>query len=125
MAARTATTAQLRVHWESSNAQPRVTLARQVRGRTLERAVGPRGRLTLVEAAAILRRPVREVRRSIRTGFLRACADGRHVTLAACHQFLIEERADGEAAVALMEKVRRGEMALIPWEQVHRELGLD
>lgn len=122
---RTPTTPKLRVQWESRNSSPRVVLARQLRGRTLERTVGPRGRLTFEEAAAVLERPVREVRRSIRTGFLRACPDGRHVTLAACHQFLVEEREDGEAAVAVMDKVRRGEMALIPWEKVHRELGLD
>lgn len=77
------------------------------------------------EAAAVLARPVREVRRSIRTGFLRACPDGRHVTLAACHQFLVEEREDGETAVAAMEKVRRGETAVSPWEQVRQQLGLD
>ena len=125
MATGTPTAPRLSVHWENRNSSPRITLARQVRGRTRERVVGPRGRLTLEEAAAVLQRPVREVRRSIRTGFLRACTDGRHVTLAACHQFLVEEREDGEAAVTVMEKVHRGEMALIPAEQVYKELGLE
>lgn len=127
MAQGTAAAPRFHVRWEerSSNSTPSITLARRVRGQTVQRVVAPRGRLTLPEAAAVLERPLREVRRSIRTGFLRACADGRHVTVAACHQFLRGEREDGEAAMAAMDKVRRGEARVTPWEQVRRELGRD
>lgn len=105
----------------------RVTLVRTVRGQELERVVGPRGRLTLAEAAAVLDRPEREVRRAITGRFLAAQRDRGQVvvTLAACDRFLREEREDGEGALAALEEMRRTGARPIPSEQVFRELGLE
>jgi hypothetical protein len=105
----------------------RVTLVRTVRGRERERVVGPRGQLTLAEAAAVLDRPVAEVRKDIRAGFLRARRDRGQavVTLAGCDRFLREEREDGEGALAALEEMRRTGARPIPSEQVFRELGLE
>lgn len=94
----------------------RVTLGHTVRGRELERVVGPRGRLTLAEAAAVLDRPAAEMRKDIRAGFLRALRDRGQVvvTLAACDRFLREEREDGEDALAALEAMRRTGQRPIP-----------
>lgn len=45
------------------------------------------------------------------------------VTVAACRQFLDEEREDGEAALRAAERIRRGEAKLIPYEEVKKRLG--
>ncbi len=88
-------------------------------GRTVERALGPRGLLDLDEAAEALGRSRAEVLRAIRAGFLRATrrqtpgARARRrlfVTVQACVDFLREERADIEVAR------RAGREQAIPWE---------
>ncbi len=94
-------------------------------GRTIERALGPRGLLDLDEAATVLGRPRDEVLRAIRAGFLRAtqrqisgARGGRrlYVTVQACVGFLREERADVEAAR------RAGRERAIPWEIARQRL---
>jgi hypothetical protein len=83
------------------------------------RELGPRVRLTLDEAAEVLKRPRAEVVRAIRAGFLRVCRRNgrRYVTVQACAAFLREERADWDVA-----RTRRG-APTVPFEQVLRELG--
>ncbi len=97
-----------------------MTLVRESRGRRLERKVGPRGLLTLEEAAAVLARPVTMVRQSIRAGFLHARRTGGHlvVTLGACQRYLRDEVED-RAAIHARRHQRR-----YPAEEVHAELGL-
>jgi hypothetical protein len=97
-----------------------VTLVRDVRGRRLEREVGPRARLTVEEAAAVLDRPVAAVRIAIRAGFLRVRQVGGRamITLAECQRYLREESED-RAAVRARRQQRR-----YPAEKVHARLGL-
>src|SRR5713226_4272943 len=97
----------IRVYRKTRSA-PRVTLVRENRGRSFQREVGPRGLLTIEEAAAVLDRPVAAVRQSIRAGFLRAQRIGGHlvVTLAACHRYLREE-AEDRAAIRARRHQRR------------------
>lgn len=123
MTTRAAARPKHRAWWDNPPGIVRVTVRR--RGR--EQVLGPHGVLTLAEAADLLGRPVHEVRQAIRTGFLRTRRRGPQlvVTPAACRQFLNEERADGEAAVAALEEMRRTGAKPIPAEQVHRELGLE
>ncbi len=94
------------------------TIVREaVGGRGRRRKVGPRARLTLDEAAAVLGRPREYVERAVRAGFLRPVPDSRrHVTLRACVKFLQEEECDGRIAQ------ERGGEATIPAEEVYREL---
>jgi hypothetical protein len=94
-------------------------------GRVEQRELGPRDVLTVAEAAAILKRPVSEVRKDIRARFLRATRrKGRVVvTVAACREFPDEEREDGEAVLNVAERIRRGEARLIPYEEVKKKLG--
>jgi hypothetical protein len=68
----------------------------------------------------VLERPPAVVLRSIRAGFLRARREGRRisVTLAACQQFLREERDD----IAYIQ-ARRNQRKY-PAEEVHAELAL-
>ena len=115
----------LRAAWRTKVREPRVTLRREARGRVEERELGPRDVLTLEEAAAILKRPVSEVQRDVRARFLRATRrKGRvMVTVAACRQFLDEERGDGEAALRVAERIRLGEAKLISYEEVKKRLG--
>lgn len=86
----------IRVLWPNP-AELRATLIHVTpSGRERERHVGPRAALTLAEAAAVLDHSRDEVRRAIRTGFLRA---GRRsgrlvVTLGACHRYVRELQAD-------------------------------
>lgn len=98
-----------------------------MRGQTLEREVGPNDLLTLAEAAAVLERPVADVRRAIRTRFLPARRRRRQVlvTVAACHRFLREEREDGQDAVAAVERARRTGAQPLSSDHVFRELGLE
>ena len=110
--------------WHQPRAALLVTIERQVGNRTRARDVGPRGLLDLDEAATVLARPREAVRRSIRSGFLRAARRGRCplVTLKACIDFLAEERADGKAAQTVLARARaRGEQP-IPADEVHRRL---
>ena len=102
-----------------------MTLTRGVRGRVEARELDARDVLTLEEAAAVLKRPVDEVRKDIRTRFLRATRrKGRVVvTVAACHQFLAEEREDGEAALEAAERIRRGEERLVSYAEAKKRLG--
>jgi predicted DNA-binding protein len=102
-----------------------VTLRLEMRGRVEQRELGPRDVLTVTEAAAILKRPVNEIRKDIRARFLRTTRrKGRvMVTVAACRQFLDEEREDGKAALDAAERIRRGEARLIPYEEVKKRLG--
>lgn len=118
----------IRASWhQPTGPVPRVTLARIVRGVPVERTVGPRGLLTLEEAAAVLDRPIREVRKDIRTAFLPARRhEGRLVvTVAACYRFLVEEREDGQGACAALEEMRRTGQRPIPYERVRQEAGLE
>jgi hypothetical protein len=96
-----------------------------MRGRVEQRELGPRDVLTIAEAAAILKRPVSEIRKDIRARFLRATRrKGRvMVTVAACRRFLDEEREDGKAALDAAERIGRGEAGLIPYEEVKKRLG--
>lgn len=131
MARATSSTSSPRVQgrWENTGttAAPRAVLTRTIRGEPRERQVGPRAKLALDEAAALLNCPVSYVRCAIRTKFLRAARDRGHVvvTLAACRRFLDEEREDGEAAVAARAGRRRTGAARISSDQVFRELGLE
>ena|SRR2546425_12570231 len=115
----------LRAAWHTEAGEPRVIFRREVRGRVEERSLGPRDVLTLEEAATILKRPVNEIRKDIRTRFLRTTRrKGRLVvTVGACRQFLDEEREDGEAAIRVAERIRRSETKLIPYEEVKKRLG--
>ncbi|MBI2203349.1 MAG: hypothetical protein HYU41_05800 [Candidatus Rokubacteria bacterium] len=45
------------------------------------------------------------------------------VTVAACHRFLVEEREDGNAAAAAMERMRRAGAKPISSARVFQELG--
>lgn len=96
------------------------TIVREAAGRRARRRkVGPRARLTLEEAAAVLGRPREYVQRAVQTGFLRPVRDSRrHVTLGACINFLREEEHEGRIA-----REREGEPT-IPAEEVYRELGI-
>lgn len=112
--------AQTRIHvfWENP---PRgaLTVERALpSGRTVERALGPRGLLDLDEAAAVLGRPRDQIIRAIRAGFLRARRRGqqRYVTVQACMDFLREERADIRAQEQTLERVRAGRERVIRWE---------
>lgn len=89
------------------------------RGQT-EREVGPRGLLTIEEAAAFMGRSPAAVQRSIASGFLPARRRGRDlvVTLAACDRYLRQE-AEDIAAVRRRRHQRR-----IPGVRVHARLGL-
>jgi hypothetical protein len=111
--------------WHANAREARVTLRREVRGRVEERTLGPLDVLTLNEAAAILRRPVTEIRRDIRGGFLRAARrKGRVVvTVAACRQFLDEEREDGAATLRVADRIRGGDAKLIPYEEIKKRFG--
>lgn len=118
----------VRVEW--SNPRPRswlkfsgplkATIVREpASGRARRRKVGPRARLTVEEAAGVLGRPREYVERAVRTGFLRPVRGSRRqVTLRACVRFLQEEEYDGRIA-----REREGE-AMIPAEEVYRELGI-
>ena len=115
----------LRAAWQREANGPRVTLRRELRGRVEQRKLGPRDVLTVAEVAVILKRPVSEVRKDIRARFLRATRrKGRVVvTVAACRQFLDEEREDGKAALDVAERIGRGEARLIPYEELKKRLG--
>ncbi len=115
----------IHVYWENPPGAA-LTIERVLpSGRTIERALGPRGLLDLNEAAAVLGRSRDEVLRAIRAGFLRAtrrqisgARSGRrlYVTVQACVGFLREERADVEAAR------RAGRERAIPWEIAQQRL---
>jgi hypothetical protein len=123
-----ASATKIRVEWSSP--PPRswlkfvgpfeATIVREATGgRTRRRKVGPRSRLTLEAAAAVLGRPREYVERAVRTGFLRPVRNSRrHVTLRACVNFLQEEEYDGRIA-----RDREGE-ATVPAEKVYRQLGI-
>lgn len=120
MTPRTRRSERIRVYRGALSGTPRITVVREMRGRKSERNVGPRGWLSLEEAAALLARPPAVVARSIQNGFLRARREGRNVfvTLAACDQFLREEREDLAHARASQNQRR------YPAHEVHAELGL-
>lgn len=122
---RTRTRSRIRVWWENPPGAA-LTIERELpNGRTIERALGPRGLLDIEEAAVVLGRSREQVVRAIRLGFLRAtrrqisgARAGRrlYVTVQACVGFLREERADVEAA-------RRAEKEpAIPWEIARQQL---
>lgn len=103
--------------------EARATIVRETpSGQRYERNIGPRALLSLAEAAVVLERPPEEVRRAIRTGFLRACRRGRRaaVTFRACIEFLREEEYEGRMAKAAMEAGGPS----IPAEEVYRQLGI-
>ena len=114
-----------RAVWQREAGGSRLTLRREMRGRVEQRELGPHDALTVAEAAAILERPLSEIRKDIRARFLKATRlKGRVVvTVAACRQFLDEEREDGKAALHAAERIRRGEVRLIPYEDVKKRLG--
>jgi hypothetical protein len=98
---------------------PCAVLTREHRnGSVEERTVGPRGRLDLTEAAAVLGESPDEVRRSIRAGLLDARRHGTRwvITLQACLQYLRELADD----IAYLE-AHQGEPT-IPAEVVYRSL---
>jgi hypothetical protein len=99
------------------NPRGTVTVVRARQG--VPRVLGPREWLTLDEAAEVLGRPLEQVERAIRAGFLRVRRKGTrcHVTLQACRTFLAEERADLRAA-----RASRGG-PFIPAEEVFRQIG--
>ena len=115
-AANRGTLNRLRVNRDRQPGALRITI---LRGQT-ERKVGPRGLLTIEEAAAFMRRSPAVVQRSIAAGFLPARRRGRQlvVTLAACDRYLREE-AEDIAALRARRHQRR-----IPGEEVHATLGL-
>ena len=85
-----------------------------------KREIGPRGLLTIEEAALFMRRPAAAVRRSIAAGLLQARSRGaqRLVTLAACDRYVRTE-ANDSAAIHARRNQRR-----IPGKKVHAALGL-
>lgn len=85
----------IRVIWPNPS-EPRATLVRVTARGERERTVGPRGLLTLDEAAAVLDRSRADVVRSIRAGFLRATRrEGRrYVTMLACRDYVRDLLAD-------------------------------
>ena len=111
--------------WVTDAAEVRLTLRREVRGRVQQRELGSRDVLTMNEAAAVLKRPLRELRQDIRSGFLRATRRKGHVviTVAACRRFIDEEREDGEAAAHVAARIRRRDAKLVPYEEVKKRLG--
>jgi hypothetical protein len=87
-----------------------------------------RRQLTLEEAAAVLERPVSEVQKDIRARFLRArrVRGVEIVTVAECHRFLAEERADRAALHAGAATIRRAKGRTgTPAHEVFRRLGLE
>lgn len=106
---------------EARPGPPRIAVVREMGARKVERLVGPRAWLTLDEAAALLERPAAVVARSIQNRFLRARRRGRDVfvTVAACEQFLHEEREDIRHARATENERRHAA------PEVHAELGND
>ena len=119
------TQTRIHVYWENPPSAALTIEHVLPSGRTVERALGPRGLLDLDEAAVVLGRSRDQVIRAIRAGFLRATrrqisrARARrqlYVTVQACVGFLREERADVEAAR------RAGREWAIPWEIVRQRL---
>jgi phosphohistidine phosphatase SixA len=102
----------IRVWWHNPPGVARLTITHGDE----ERELGPRGVLTFQEAAAVLDRPVTEVRRAITAAFLRSTRGG--VTVQAALDFLREERADARAADRVMRRVRAGKEQMIPIEQL-------
>jgi hypothetical protein len=115
---RARTAGRIRVHRENPPDALRVTIIRGTR----ERVVGPRGWLTLAEAAAVMRRPVAAVRQSIRAGFLPARRRGTAtvLTLAAVDRYLREEAED----IAMVRARRRDAGRGRPAEEVFARFGL-
>ena len=93
-------------------------------GRTIERALGPRGLLDLDEAAAVLGRSRGQVVSAIRARFLRARRRGRqlYVPVQACTDFLREELADIKVQERTLARIRAGRERVIPWEIARRRL---
>ena len=109
----------IRMAWPDL-AEPRATLIHVTsRGEERERTIGPRARVTLDEAAAVLDRSRGDVVRSIRAGFLRATRRGgrQYVTMLACRDYVRELLADLAIARARSREPR------IPAEQVFRGAG--
>lgn len=108
----------VRVYWHAPPGLPRATLVREAKGETVERELGPRSRLTLAEAAAVLDRSPAEVYRAIRTGFLPARRVGEAVvvTFGACYRYIEEIKRDLAEA-----RATEGEPT-ISAEEVHARL---
>lgn len=112
----------IRLIWPNPR-ELRPTLVRETpRGARGERRLGPRAVLSLAEAAVVLQRSAEEVRRAIRTGFLRACRRRPRpaVTFRSCQEFLREEAYDGRVAKARIE----ADAAPLPAAEVYRDLGM-
>lgn len=109
----------IRVFWDNPPTG-RLTIER---GRMV-RELGPRGLLDLEEAAAVLDRPQRDVRRAIGSGFLRARRRGRqlYVTVQACTEFLEEEAHGAEASGRVLERIKAGRERVVPWEVARKQL---
>jgi hypothetical protein len=111
--------------WWRTRGRAGLTLERVIGDRvTSRRELGPRGRLDLDEAAAVLERSVDEVRGEIRAGFLQRVRGSRpmKVTIQALAAFLEEERADVKAAQRADARIRSGCSRLVPWSEVRRRL---
>lgn len=118
VAARPAPT--IRLIWPDP-AEPRATLIHVTPGgREHKRALGPRTRLTLAQAAAVLGRSREGVQRSIRAGTLRTVRRNgrRYVTMQACRDFERERQAD----LAVIQA--RAHEPGISADEVYRELGM-
>jgi hypothetical protein len=111
----------VRVWWHNP---PGATARLTVESSGEARDVGPRGLLTLAEAAAVLDRSEADVRAAIRTRFLRAVRRGSslYVTLQALISYAREEQRDTEIADRTMRDIRSGRVKLIPWKQVRERL---
>jgi hypothetical protein len=110
----------IRVVWPDP-AEPCATLIyRTASGRQRERHVGPRARLTLDQAGAVLGRNRDGVERAIRAGFLRTVRHNgrRYVTMQACRDYERERRAD----LALAEAHAHDPVS--PSEEVYSRLGI-
>ena len=105
-----------RVCWHTPGGLTLLTVAR----RGQEYDLGPRGLLTLEEAADALARPVSEVRRAIVGGFIPARRRGRtiYVTAGALVRFLDEERHDVEIARQRQSRIDMGRAKLVPLRDV-------
>jgi hypothetical protein len=117
--------ARIRVCWENPFGTPRLILETRRGNQVVERPLGPRGILTLDQAAAVLERPRAAVLCEIRAGLLRPVRRrGRTVgvTVRACAEFLAEQRQDLVASRTVLDRVGRGRERLIPWDEARRRL---
>jgi hypothetical protein len=112
--------------WQNPPTELRVLLHITTNGHRVERKVGPRGRLDLAEATAVLRVPARAIRRAIDRGDLHArWTHGQpFVTLQDAVQWWEREENgfDQKAADQARRDMEAAGERPIPWEQARQRL---